>query len=221
MNLRDIHLFANLGEDALKKIAPAVALRTYPKGHTLHNEGDRCYAFFAVRAGSVKVYKLSADGREYVFMTAGPGQTFAEVPVFDGGVYPAFAETLEDTELYEIQADTFRAILRSEPDVALALLADMAKRLRVFTEQLEALTFRDVTARLAAYLLDAARTIGVERPDGTHVDLTVSQHELAATIGTVREIVSRSLRKLEQAGLITHKRKHIVIRDEAGLAALC
>ena len=135
MPLRDIHLFANLSEDALRKLAPAVILRTVPKGQVLYLEKEACHAFYAVRTGAVKIYKLAADGREYVLTRAQAGDAFAEVPAFDGGLYPANAETLEDTELYEIEAERFRAILRAAPDVALALLADLAGRVRDFTSR--------------------------------------------------------------------------------------
>lgn len=219
MTLREIRLFEGLNDAALAALEPAVTLRTLPKGQVLFLENDPCHAFYAVRTGAAKVYKLAPDGREYVVMIARAGETFAEVPAFDGGAYPANAETLEESELYEIEATRFREILRKDPGVALALLADMSTRLRAYTRQIEDLTFRNVSNRLADYLLRAARAGGEEREDGIHVQLTMSQQELAANIGTVREIVSRSLRKLEQAGLISHKGKHIVIHDVDGLAA--
>lgn len=220
LDLREIHLFANLDNTILDQIAPAVALRQLRKGQVLYLENEPCHAFYALRSGAIKIYKLAADGREYVLMTVRPGQTFAEVPVFDGERYPANAEALRESELFEIDAVRFRSLLCAAPDVALALLAGMSRRLRAFTDQLAALTFRDVTARLAGYLLEMADTNGVPRADGIHVDLAVSQQDLAASLGTVREIVSRSLRKLEHAKLISHTRKHIIIHDRVGLAAL-
>lgn len=218
VDLREIRLFADLSDTAIVSLEPAVSLRQVPKAQVLYLENERCRAFYAVRTGAAKIYKLAPDGREFVLMVAGAGDTFAEEAAVDGGVYGANAETIEDSEVYEIGADWFREVVHREPEVALAVLRGMTARVRAYSRQLEDLTFRTVDARVAEYLLELARAEGDRRPDGIHVQLHVSQQALAAHLGTVRELVSRSLRKLEAAALITHKGKHVVVLNEDGLA---
>jgi CRP/FNR family transcriptional regulator len=152
-----------------------------------------------------------------VFHTEGPGATLGEAPLFDGGGYIASAVALKPTRvLFLARAELIRLCHR-RPPVALAILKTMARRVRHFANLVSDLTFLPVTERLAHHL-DASLVQPVK--PGTIVELTVTQAQLAARLGTVRELVARAFSELEKTGVISRDRSRVIIRDPARLAAL-
>lgn len=212
--LKRFPYFAQLSEAQLEAILPFFVVRRYERGEILFHEGDPCEGMYFVRSGRVRVFKSSPDAREQVLLLAGEGESFNEVPNFDDGPNPASADALEPTTVVLLPKTTLLKLTDRYPSLGLAMLRQFAVRLRHLTSIVEDLSFKHVTSRLAKILLqygvDADRDTGGPA-EGTRRRLT--QQEMAAMIGTAREMVSRSLRTLEARGAIKVDRQRIVILD--------
>ncbi|MEA3338921.1 MAG: Crp/Fnr family transcriptional regulator [Chloroflexota bacterium] len=208
--LRDISLFAGFSGETLACVADAAIRRTYTSGETVIFEGDPCRAAYFVAEGQVRVYRLSPEGREQVLARLGPGQTFNTVPPFQPrGVNHATVEALTPVTLFAITCDKFRRLVSESPELALAILQDFANRLDRLADLVEDLALRTVRGRLARFLLENAE-----------VDVTAgrwTQAEIAAHLGTVRDVVGRTLRAFADAGLVRMDRQRIVLLDREGL----
>lgn len=206
--VRSIPYFKDLAPEALGRLRGAVAEQAFDRGAFVQHEGDDCRAMYWIREGRVRVFKASPEGKVQVLKVMGPGETFNEVPVFDGGPNPASAQTVEPTTLYVIGKEALRRVVRERPAVALALLAAFAGKLRHFTRLVEELSFKTVTARLANILLGLA-----EGGRGGGASPRMSQQDLAAMAGTAREMVGRALKAFAREGAIRIERQRIVILD--------
>lgn len=185
----------------------------------LFAEGDPCAGLFVVAGGRVRIFKTSANGREHVLAIEGPGSSIAELPVFDGGKYPASAAAIEKSELVFVSRADFRAICLEHPEVALKVLQVVGGRLRRLVGIIEELSFTTVRHRLISWLLRQAKTEGRPTPRGPAFSLGASHQELAAQIGTVRELVSRNMARLQAQGFIGISGREVVILDLEGLEA--
>ena len=215
--LKKTPLFAGLTEAELRALAARATKKKYDRGQLLFGEGDPCAGLFLVASGKVRIFKLSAAGREQVLAVEGPGSSFAELPVFDGGNYPAAASALEDTEVLFISRKDFQNFCREHPDVALKVIAVVGGRLRRLVGIIEELSFTTVRQRLIAMLLRLAAESGTASKQGVHVELAMSHQDLASGLGTVRELVSRNLSRLQAEGFLEVEGRKIVIKDLAGL----
>jgi CRP/FNR family transcriptional regulator len=218
--LRKAPLFANLPPDDLRRLADIAISRRCEKKKTIFREGDRADGFFLVSAGSVKVFKLSEDGKEQVLHIVLPGQSFAEATVFEGGTFPAHAEALEDSELVFLPKRQFIDLLEKNPRIALRMMASLSKWLKRMTDLVESLSLRDVEARLVRYLSEEMKSRGVTPKDGTVYELNVDKNVLASRLGTVPETFSRTLKKLQEEGKIRVKGKQIRILKAGFLARI-
>jgi CRP/FNR family transcriptional regulator len=186
----------------------------------LFAEGALCRGLYVLVEGRVELRQLSPRGREQVLHTEGPGATLGEAPLFDHGGYVASAVAAVPTRALFVPRAEVIALLRRRPAVAVSLLETMARRVRRFADMAGSLTFRPVHERLAHYIATAAGESGRPVTAGLMVDLALTQEQLAARLGTVRELVARAFAKIEGSGVITRKRARIVIRDPAKLAGL-
>jgi len=210
--LRCISLFAGLSDDALARTARVAYACTYAPDETVIFEGDPCRAAYFVAEGQVRVYRLSPSGREQVLARLGPGQTFNTVPPFQPhGVNHATVQALTSVTLYAITCDDFRRLVGECAELALVILQDFAFRLDHLTNLVEDLSLRTVRGRLARFLLEHAEAGAVTR--------CWTQEEIAAHLGTVRDMVGRTLRAFADAGLVGMERQRIVLLDRAGLEA--
>jgi CRP-like cAMP-binding protein len=215
--LRRTPLFASLTEQEMHALAMRVSKKRFQKGELLFGEGDSCTGLFLVAAGKIRVFKLSPAGREQVLAVEGPGSSFAELPVFDGGNYPASASALEDSEVLFISRKDFQNFCREHPEVALKVIAVVGSRLRRLVGIIEDLSFTTVRQRLIAILLRLTQTGGTPSKEGVRVELTMTHQDLAAELGTVREIVSRNLSRLQAEGLLEVDGRNIIVKDLAAL----
>jgi CRP-like cAMP-binding protein len=215
--LRKTPLFASLTETEITALASRVTKRHFQRGDLLFGEGDPCTGLFLVASGKIRVFKLSSAGREQVLAVEGPGSSFAEVPVFDGGNYPATASALEDTEVLFISRKDFQNFCREHPDVALKVIAVVGSRLRRLVGIIEELSFTTVRQRLIALLLRLADAGGTPSKEGVRLELAVSHQDLAGELGTVRELVSRNLSRLQAEGFLDVDGRKIIVKDMAGL----
>jgi CRP/FNR family transcriptional regulator, cyclic AMP receptor protein len=215
--LRKTPLFAGLTETEMRALAARVNKRHFQRGELLFGEGDPCTGLFLVASGKIRIFKLSATGREQMLAVEGPGSSFAELPVFDGGDYPAAASALEDANVLFISRKDFQNFCREHPDVALKVIAVVGSRLRRLIGIIEELSFTTVRQRLIAVVLRLAEAGGRPSKDGVHLELTMSHQDLAAELGTVRELVSRNLSRLQAEGFLEVDGRKIVVKDLAGL----
>ncbi len=210
--LRRIPIFAHLSDEALARVASVAVRRVYAPGETIIIEGDPCQAAYFIAEGQVRVYRLSLGGREQVLVRLGPGQTFNTVPPFrPRGVNHANVEAATETTLYAIVSDDFGRLVGECPNLALSILQDFAGRLDHLTNLVEDLSLRTVRGRLARFLLEHA--------EASQVTLRWTQDEIAAHLGTVRDMVGRTLRAFADAGLVRMDRQRIVLLDREGLEA--
>ncbi len=183
-------------------------------------EGEPCLGFYLVRSGRARIFRTGADGREQIFRLAAAGDTFGEVPVFDGGPNPATVEALEPAVAILFPTTAVTALGKQFPEVNDALLQHFARRLRSFTELVEQLSLQTVQNRIARYLYMLAREEGSPSTEGIVVPRVMTQQDLASLVGSVREVVSRTLRVMEQDGVVEIRRREIVVRDLDALARL-
>jgi CRP/FNR family transcriptional regulator len=210
--LRKTALFADLDENELTYIVGRIVSRKFHAGEMIFTEGDPCPGLWVIESGKVKIFKSAASGREQVLTFEGPGGSVAELPVFDGGNYPASAMAVEDSALLFVSKEDFRRLCLKFPEVALKVLRVVGRRARELVAIIEELSFSTVRHRLASLLLRLAHS-GERTARGVEVVLPASQQELAAQIGTVRELVSRGLGRLQAEGIIAIDGRKITIRD--------
>ncbi len=211
--LRQTPLFANLTDAEMRALRARVSSRHLQKGELLFTEGDACTGLFLVAVGKVRIFKLSTGGREQVLAVEGPGSSFAELPVFDGGNYPASAAAMEETDVLFVSRKDFQNFCREHPEVALKVIAVVGSRLRRLVGIIEELSFTTVRQRLIAAILRLTRTNGAATKDGIQIELPQSHQELAAELGTVRELVSRNLSRLQAEGFLELEGRRIVVKD--------
>jgi CRP/FNR family transcriptional regulator len=215
--LKKTPLFASLTEAEMQALAARTSRKRFGQGEDLFAEGDPCAGLFLVASGKIRIFKLSPSGREQVLAVEGPGSSFAELPVFDGGNYPAAASALEDTEVLFISRKDFQNFCREHPDVALKVIAVVGSRLRRVVGIIEELSFTTVRQRLIALILRLAQADGTPSKEGIRVELTKSHQDLASELGTVRELVSRNLSRLQAEGFLDVEGRKIVVKDLPGL----
>jgi len=217
--LGKVPLFSGLTEGELAFLLERVTSRRCAPGETLFTEGDVCDGLYVVESGAIRIFKSSPGGREQVLNIEGPGGSIAELPVFDGGSYPASAAAIEDTVLLFISKADFQGLCLAHPQVALKVLRVVGARLRRLVGIIEELSFTTVRHRLAAFLLRLAQKEGRSVAAGVEVVLPANNQELAAQIGTVRELVSRNLSRLQAEGVLKIDGRSVVIRDLKSLEA--
>jgi CRP/FNR family transcriptional regulator len=215
--LRKTSLFESLTDDETHALAARAMRKRFQKDEQLFAEGDPCTGLYLVAAGKIRIFKLSPSGREQILAVEGPGSSFAELPVFDGGNYPAAASALEDTEVLFVSRKDFQNFCREHPEVALKVIAVVGSRLRRLVGIIEELSFTTVRQRLIALILRLAQAGGIRSNQGIRIELTKSHQDLAAELGTVRELVSRNLSRLEAEGFLDVEGRKIVVKDLPGL----
>ena len=215
--LRKTPLFTSLTEDETQALRRRVTSKRYDRGELLFTEGDVCRGLFIVGRGKIRIFKLSANGREQTLAIEGPGSSFAELPVFDGRNYPASAAASEEAEVLFITRKDFQDFCREHPEVALKVIAVVGSRLRRLVGIIEELSFTTVRQRLIALILRLAQTSAARTSEGVQVELNKSQQDLAFELGTVRELISRNLGRLQAEGYLDVNGRSIVVKDLAGL----
>jgi len=202
--------FEGLDIEILKQVADHMQLREYERGEALFWEGEECAGLHIIEKGFVKLYRLSPQGRQYIVRVLQEGDTCNEVPTFDGGTNPVNVEALEPTRVWIIQADILRELLYKHPEFSQKVINNFAKNLRGLVIRVSEMAFYQVTHRLA-------RLLSAQSPDELG-STPWTQEQLAARLGTVREVVARSLKELERSGAINVEKRRISISDPNVLA---
>ena len=209
--LKRVPVFSTLSEQEFAFLGPRLVQRKFTTGEIIFGEGDPCAGLYVVQAGHVRIFKSSAGGREQVLTIDGPGSSIAELPVFDGGSYPASAQAVTDCTLVFVSKQDFQALCLQHPQVALKVLRVVGGRLRRLVGIIEELSFTTVRHRLIALLVRLANNSNTSEGKPITLTLPANNSELAAQIGTVRELVSRNLSRLQAEGLIQMDNREIVI----------
>lgn len=213
-------LLSGLSQPELKMLASRTVRKLFNEGELLFSEGEPCGGLQIIVKGKVRIFKTSVNGREQVLAVNAPGESVAELPVFDGGSYPASAVAIEDAEVAFISRRDFHAFCIEHPEVALKLLSVVGARLRRLVGIIEELSFTTIRQRLIAVLVKLAQSEGTKTERGIEFQLPATHQELANQLGTVRELISRNLMRLQAEGLLDVDARQIVVKDMKGLSAL-
>ncbi|MFH2055694.1 MAG: Crp/Fnr family transcriptional regulator [bacterium] len=208
-------LCAELAPGELAQIAAIVRVGHLAKGELLFLEGDPAEGFYLLLTGGVRLYKASAEGREQTLHLVRPGQSFADAAIFRGGRFPANCIATRDSEVAFLPSREFLKILSESPAISLKMIGSLAGYLREFIQMIEDLSLREVSVRLAAYLLNLHQA-----SKSKTFRLPTTKTELARKLGTVSETLSRNLHKLKEKSLIDVSGRQITILDPDALAEL-
>lgn len=209
--LASCDFFAEIQEDSLDRLASMARQKHYAKGELIFRQGEPCPGLFVVGTGSVRIFKAAASGKEHVLHIVGPGGTFAEVAVIGRFACPAFAEAVKETSTVLLPRGPLVRELESNHALCLQLMGGMARRVRHFVGLMEDIVLRDASERLARYLLEVGA--GESEP----FTLPKLKKDLASQLNITSETLSRTLRRLADAGLIEQldgQRLRIVRREE-------
>lgn len=217
--LRRVPFFSVLPAEALKSLASHCIVRRAVKDEMLVAEGDPCEGLFVVQSGAIKLFKMAENGREQVLVIERPGSTVGELPIFDGGNFPASAAALEDSTLLFLPKREFLDLCRHNSEVAFAVIRTLAWRFRYLTSLVEELSLKEVSHRLARFLRDRALCLGVRTRRGVEFPLEETNQQIAAEIGTVRDLVSRNLRRFVDRGILRLERRKVIVLDMEELEA--
>jgi CRP/FNR family transcriptional regulator, dissimilatory nitrate respiration regulator len=231
--LKKIHLFSDLSESELNKIISFSHHKKFTKGEILFFDTEPFFGFYCVLEGSVKLYKISSEGREHIVHIMSKYNTFGEVPVFENyeavlsgrAVYPINAMAIEDdTEVLVVSAKPFLSFLKENSDISLKFLSTLSKRLKILNNHIEGLTLHDIKRRLAKYILDEFENTKKEKAKieklkhiilkpSDSIELSISKNDLASHLGTILETLSRTFKKLQSEKIIEVHGKKITVLD--------
>ncbi len=211
--LKNNPLFCSLNEQQLTEIDQLIAERIYRKGRVIFIEDEKGEAVYFLRTGRVKISTQADDGREQILHFIHPGEVFGEVVLYDGGPYPATAEAVEDSKIGMIKNSDMDRLTLANPEIALAMLKIMSRRLRNSQRQINELALLDTSRRMASMLMFLAAEQGVPSERGTIIDMSLTNQDLASMIGTSRETANRILSDLRRQKAILLERKQIIITD--------
>jgi CRP-like cAMP-binding protein len=216
-HLKSLPYFSGLGSEELEAVRQLVFERSAERGELILLEDEPTQMVYFVVTGVVKAFKTSAAGKEQILSILRPGDSFNDPSVFDGGPNPVSAIAMSPVRLYGISKADMETLLREHPGIALNIIKVLAGKVRHFVSLVEDLSFRHVTGRVAKLLLEyAAASPGEEEKEkGPRPRLT--QQDMAAMVGTAREVVGRSLRALEEEGAIKMERHRIAIVNKEAL----
>ena len=215
--LRRLPLFNDLSDPELAQVAEGVSRLHFSAGTVIFEEGEVCRELLIVEEGEVKLIKSAVNGRQQLLSIERKGSSLAEVAVFDGGLYPATAEAIGTTTLLRLSADSFLRSCINNPELALKVFKVLAHKLRHLVGLVEELSFSTVRARLIAYLVRLAEQSGSPTPYGICFQLTENNEQLAARLGTVRELISRNLGRLHGDKLIEMNKRTVNIPNLSAL----
>ncbi|MCZ7567971.1 MAG: Crp/Fnr family transcriptional regulator [Ardenticatenaceae bacterium] len=215
--LARVPYLATLPPALAHRLSAAMIRREFEPGALIFLESAPCAGLHLIAGGRVRIFKVSPEGKEQGLHLLGPGDVFNDVATLDGGPNPASAMALEPTILWILPREPLMQAVEHSPPLARAIIEHLAARARFLVAKVEDLSFRSVTARLAKLLLEQASLTGPH--DQLQRQRWMTQAEMAAQLGTAREVVGRSLRELEADGLIRVERHRIQILDRAALEA--
>lgn len=218
--LRRCPLFAGLNEEDLKRIRAIASLRQVGKREILFSEGEEARGFYVILSGKVKLYKVSPDGKEQILHVVSAPDAFAEAALFLEGSYPAFAESLSDSQLLFFPKRDFIQLIEKNAQLSINMIVSLSQFLKRFASLIEELSLKEVSSRIAKYLIDLSLKLSKEGKSPKEVELDLSKSQLASKLGTISETLSRTLAKMKAKGIIDVKKNRILILNREALEEL-
>jgi CRP/FNR family transcriptional regulator len=216
---KQTELFENLEESVLRILASHAVEKRLARDEILFLAGEEATGLFVIAEGSVRAFRTAQDGREQIIHVERAITTIAEVPVFDNGKYPSTVAAEEPTVVYFLNKKEVRSLCLKHPQIALAATRLLARRLRGCAELVEILSLREVGQRLAHLFLEEASTSGKRTTEGVRFKQKLTHNQLAARVGSVREVVTRALYRLQNQRLIVIEGKEIIVPNLEILAS--
>ncbi len=213
ITLRDVPLFAELNVDDFRLITALSSLIKVERNDYIFHEGDEFKGLFIVLKGSVKIFKISKEGKEYILHFITPPNVFGDVPLFTGGDCPADVQALEDSTLLFVPKNEFLNLLENNSKLSLKIMTGFALRLKSLSVKAAELSLTEVLNRLAGYLADEIEKSGTKNLPEPYIKLSISTATLASYLGTISETISRAMKKLKDNDIIRIHGKTIFIED--------
>jgi CRP-like cAMP-binding protein len=218
--LKRCPLFAGLREEDLKKIRAIATIKQVGKSGLLFGEGEEAKGFYIILSGRIKLYKISPEGKEQILHVVSAPDAFAEAALFLEGNYPAFAEALTDSQLLFFPKRDFIQLIERNPQLGINMIVSLSQYLRRFASLIEELSLKEVSSRIAKYLIDLSLKSAKEGKSPKEVELDLSKTQLASKLGTISETLSRTLAKMKAKGVIEVKKNRILILNREVLEEL-
>lgn len=215
--LKRCPLFAGLDDEDFRKIKGIALIKRVGKKRIVFSEGEPAKGFYVLLSGKVKLFKVSSEGKEQILHIVSAPDAFAEAALFLEGAYPAFAETLSECEMAFFPKRDFVSLVTRNPQLSLNMIVSLSHYLKKFSVLIEELSLKDVSSRVARYILDLSLKASKEGHGAAEVDLDVSKTQLALKLGTISETLSRTFAKLKAKGVIDVRRDRIRILDREAL----
>lgn len=214
--LKRCPLFAGLKEEELRRIRAIASLRQIRKKEVLFSDGEEAKGFYVILSGKVKLYKISPEGKEQILHVVSAPDAFAEAALFLEGSYPAFAEALSDCQLLFFPKIDFIQLIQKNPQLSINMIVTLSHYLKRFALLIEELSLKEVSSRIAKYLIDLSLKLAKEGKSPKEVELDLSKTQLASKLGTISETLSRTLAKMKAKGIIdVNKNKILILNREA------
>jgi CRP/FNR family transcriptional regulator len=218
--LRRSPLFAGLRDEDLKRIRAIANSRRVGKREILFSDGEEAKGFYVILSGKIKLYKISPEGKEQILHVVSAPDAFAEAALFLEGSYPAFAEALIDSQLLFFPKRDFIQLIERNPKLSINMIVSLSHFLRKFASLIEELSLKEVSSRIAKYLIDLSMKLSKEGKSPKEVELDLSKTQLASKLGTISETLSRTLAKMKAKGMIDVKKNRILILNREALEEL-
>jgi CRP/FNR family transcriptional regulator len=213
--LKTSYLCRQLEARDLNALADIVSVKKLARGEVLFLQGDEAKGFYILFSGGVRIYKLSPEGKEYTLHRIRPGDMFAEAAIFKGRTFPANCIAAEASVVAFVPKARFVELLTGSPNISLRMIGALSAFVRDFNQQIADLSLREVPARLASHLLALGKKSG-----SGWIRLDTTKTELATTLGTTSETLSRNLRKLRDLRVVSVKGNTIEILDPTRLQSI-
>ncbi|HMK52021.1 MAG TPA: Crp/Fnr family transcriptional regulator [Thermodesulfobacteriota bacterium] len=218
--LKRCPLFAGLRDEELKRIRAIANLKRVVKREVLFSDGEEAKGFYVILSGKIKLYKISPEGKEQILHIVSAPDAFAEAALFLEGSYPAFAEALTESQLLFFPKRDFIQLIEKNPKLSINMIVSLSHFLRRFASLIEELSLKEVSSRMAKYLIDLSMRLSKEGKNSREVELDLSKTQLASKLGTISETLSRTLAKMKAKRIIDVKRNRILILNREALEEL-
>lgn len=218
--LQQVPLFRDLNSQELDHVEKIIIQRVFPKKSTIFTEGSEKEAVFFIQSGLVKAFKTDESGHEQIVSLLQTGDMFPHTGFFNNAPYPATTKALVDTHLLAIPVHAFEQLILAMPSIAIKVIDVMGAKIRELQQNLQAITGYDMNGRIISFIVHLAEKHGKVMNSHVHIELPMTNQELADTVGTTRETVNRLLNQLKKEHIIEKHRSRIVILDMDALIHL-
>ena len=212
-----VDILEPLSEEEIAELIERIPSIHLEKGQVFYTPGDRSEALFMLKNGRVQIYKVAPDGWEFTLAVVDAGTMFGEMALTAQRMREAYAEAMEPTDVCILKNEDLEHLVRENPEVGLRMIRVLGERLRLCEARLEDIGLKDVPARLASLILQLAESEGVMTPEGPKIPTHYTHRQLATMIGSSRESVTRAFTKLQKAGAVELRRRHVYVKDVKAL----